>query len=197
MFEALHEAALAVVQALYLFLPLLVSAALSGLVLRFDWLRVLRRPIDHGATFRGHRLFGDSKTWRGVAVAVAGSIGAVLVQQAVRAHVSSFLQVADYGQIDPLWFGVAMGAGAMVGELPNSFTKRQLGIPPGETSGGWRAVVFYVWDQVDLLTGAWPLLLWWFRPTFSLVATSFVVALVLHPLIALVGYGIGARKSAR
>jgi hypothetical protein len=195
--EALHDAALAVVQAIYLFLPLLVSAALSGLILRLDWLRILRRPIDHGAIFRGRRLFGDSKTWRGVAVAVAGSIGVVFVQKAGRADISSFLQVVDYGQIDPFWFGSAMGAGAMIGELPNSFTKRQLGIPPGETIGGWRAVVFYVWDQVDLLTGAWPLLFCWVRPTFSLVVTSFVVALVLHPLVALVGYAIGARKSAR
>ncbi len=197
MLEALRAAALAAAQALYLFLPLLVSAALSGIVLRFDWLRALRRPIDHGATFRDRRLFGDSKTWRGVAVAIIGAIGAVVVQSAGRSHVPAFLQVVDYGQTDSFWFGGAMGVGAMVGELPNSFTKRRLGIPPGETARGWRAVLFYVWDQVDLLTGAWPLVLAWVRPTLSIVAASFVVALVVHPIVALVGYAVGARRSAR
>lgn len=197
MSNALRVGVVAAAQALYLFAPLLVSAALSGLVLRFEWLRILRRPIDHGVTFRGRRLFGDSKTWRGVVVAVVGSIGTVAMQQSLRAYVSAALQVLDYGRLDPVWFGCAMGAGAMIGELPNSFVKRQLRIPPGGTTRGWRAVVFYVWDQFDLLTGAWPLLLCWLRPSILLVTMSFVVALAVHPLVALVGYAIGARRSPR
>ena len=195
--EALRAAAIATGQVLYLFAPLLVSAAMSGIVLRFDLFAVLRRPIDQGAIFRGRRLFGDGKTWRGVAVAVVGSIGAVAVQQAIRTHVPALLQVADYGPIDPLSFGGAMGLGAMAGELPNSFTKRQLGIASGKTTRGWQAVVFYVWDQVDLLTGSWPLIIPWVRPSALLVVTSFVVALAVHPLVALIGYVVGARKSAR
>jgi CDP-archaeol synthase len=193
----LRAAVIAAAQALYLFAPLLVSAAISGLVLRFDWLRILRRPIDHRVTFRRRRLFGDSKTWRGVAVAVVGSIGAVLAQKVIRTHAPAFLQVVDYGRLDPVWFGGAMGAGAMIGELPNSFVKRQVGIPPGKTARGWQAVVFYLWDQIDLLIGAWPLLLFWFLPSVLLFAMSFIVALAVHPLVALVGYAIGARTSPR
>jgi CDP-2,3-bis-(O-geranylgeranyl)-sn-glycerol synthase len=188
---------LAAAQTLYLFAPLLVSAAISGIVLRFDLAPKLRRPIDMGATFRGHRVFGDSKTWRGVVVAVAGSIATAFLQRALRGDVPAWLQVLDYGRSSPFWLGLAMGAGAMAGELPNSFVKRQLGIPPGKTTRGWRRSVFYVWDQIDLLTGAWPLLLFWVRPPALLVGVSFVVALAVHPLVALVGYLIGARKSAR
>lgn len=184
-------------QVLYLFAPLLVSAVLSGIVLRFDLFRGLRRPIDGSAMFHGRRIFGDGKTWRGVGVAVVGSIGTVAVQKAFRADVPTLLHVVDYARVNPLSFGAAMGAGAMAGELPNSFTKRRLGIPSGKTTRGWRAVLFYVWDQVDLLTGAWPALFLWFRPGALLVGGSFVVALVLHPLVALVGYLIGARKSPR
>ena len=197
MSSALWNGVVAAAQVLYLFAPLLVSAALSGVVLRFDWLRILRRPIDHGVRVRGRRLFGDSKTWRGVLVAVAGSIGTVAVQQALRAHVPTSLQVVDYGRLGCVWFGGAMGAGAMIGELPNSFVKRQLGIPAGETTRGWRVIGFYLWDQGDLLTGAWPLLLLWIRPSVLLVAMSFIVAVAVHPLVALVGYAIGARKSSR
>ena len=197
MSPALWDGVVAAAQALYLFAPLLVSAALSGLVLRFDWLRALRCPIDHGKTFRGKRVFGDSKTWGGSIVAVLGSIATVGVQRALRMHVPSSLQVVDYGRLNPLWFGCAMGAGAMIGELPNSFVKRQVGILPGKTARGWQAVLFYLWDQIDLLIGAWPLLLFWLLPGLLLFAMSFVVTLAVHPLVALIGYAIGARTSPR
>ncbi len=181
---------------LYLFLPLLVSAALAGVVFGFDLLPALRRPIDAGLSFRGRRVFGDSKTWRGVVVAVAGSIGTVALQRAGAAHTVS-LALVDYRGLNPVCFGMAMGGGAMLGELPNSFVKRRLGIPPGGTSRGWRGILFYVWDQVDLLTGAWPLLLAWICPGPLVVVVSFALALGVHPLIALVGYLVRARKSPR
>ena len=40
-------------------------------------------------------------------------------------------------------------------------------------------------------------LLPWVHPTLGLVTASFVLALVIHPLIAEVGFLIGARKTAR
>lgn len=158
---------------------------------------MLRRPIDFHARVRGHRLFGDSKTWRGVFVAVLGSIVAVALQRAIGHVVPAAIQIVDYAKVDPVSFGAAMGGGAMLGELPNSFVKRQVGIAPGATARGWKAAVFYVWDQVDLLTGVWPAILLWVRPSGLLVAGSFAVALLVHPLVALVGYAIGARRSRR
>lgn len=137
--------ALAAARVLYLFAPLLVSAALSGIVLRFQLLRALDRPIDAGRSFHGERLLGDSKTWRGVVVAVVGSMATVAFQKAVWTY-TIWLAIADYRRLSPVLFGAAMGAGAMLGELPNSFVKRRLGIPPGGTSRGWRSVLFYVWD---------------------------------------------------
>jgi hypothetical protein len=57
--------------------------------------------------------------------------------------------------------------------------------------------VFYVWDQVDLLFGAWLLVGFWVRPEAGLVAASFVLALLLHPLVSLIGWLVGARRTAR
>lgn len=183
-------------QALYLFAPLLVSAALSALVLRFDLFRVLKRPIDGGRSWRGTRLFGDNKTWRGVFVAVVGSIATVFVQSWIGASAGA-AAVLRYDRLSPVVLGLAMGGGAMLGELPNSFVKRRLGVAPGAAAGGaWRAV-FYVWDQVDLLTTTWPLLLFWLRPRPALVLASFIVALGLHPLVTLIGFALGARRTAR
>lgn len=184
-------------QALWLFAPLLVSAALSGAVIRLGWWRALARPIDAGAMVRGRRLFGDSKTWRGVVTAVVGSVAAVALQRLAHGSVPAWLEVVDYGATSPLLLGAALGVGATAGELPNSFVKRQLGIAPGKTTSGVWAIVFFAWDQVDLVVGAWPLLALFVRPTAPLVAASFVLALVLHPAVAFVGWAIGARKTAR
>ena len=184
-------------QALWLFAPLLVSAALSGAVIRLGWWRALARPIDGGATIRGKRVFGDSKTWRGVVTAIVGSVAGVALQRLAHGTVPAWLEVIDYGAASPLLLGAALGVGATAGELPNSFVKRRLGIAPGKTTSGAWSVVFFVWDQVDLVVGSWPLVALFARPTAPLVAASFVLTLVVHPAVAFVGWAIGARKTAR
>jgi len=183
-------------QAAYLFAPLLVASLLSAVVLRFELWRPLRRPIDGGRTFRGRRVFGDSKTWRGVVVAVVGCLAAVAVQAGIGDRIGA-LAIVDYREVPAVPFAIALGAGAMLGELPNSFTKRQLGIAPSKTTTGPLAIVFYVWDQVDLLFGAWPLIAIWVPVTLDVVLASFVLALVIHPTVSLIGFLVGARTSAR
>jgi hypothetical protein len=189
--------ALTLAQALYLFAPLLVSASLAAIVMRHDWLSALNRPIDGGSMLHGKRWLGDGKTWRGALLALTGSSLTVLVQQTLAAQVPEALQVVDYSRIDALAFGAALGLGAILGELPNSFVKRRLGIPRGKTTRGSLAALFYVWDQVDALIGAWPLLCFWLEPSPALVVMSFAVALAIHPLIAWIGYLVGARETAR
>lgn len=193
----MRDVLLALARALWLFAPLVFAGAISGLVLRFDLLPSLRRPIDGGRTFRGRRIFGDSKTWRGVAVAIVGCVIAAAIQTYVVADAARPLAIVELHGADVVPFGVAMGAGAMLGELPNSFVKRQLGIEPGRTTSGRLGALFYVWDQVDLLTTAWPLIAFWVRPAPGIVAASFVVAFVVHPTVSLVGFLLHARKTAR
>jgi CDP-2,3-bis-(O-geranylgeranyl)-sn-glycerol synthase len=181
---------------MYLFSPLLVSAALAGIVQHYDVWTILKRPIDGGATFRGRRVFGANKTWLGVACAIPGCIATVAVQRYLIADRAGWLAVIDYASANPLALGTAMGGAAMLGELPNSFVKRQLGIAPGAGARGYLLPVFYLWDQVDLLTTTWPILLFWVRPSWQLVVTSFVLAPVVHQLVSLVGFAIGARRRA-
>ena len=190
--DVLHLA----IEVLYLFAPLLVSAAVAGAVLRHNLFAGLRRPIDGGLSLGGKRLFGDHKTWRIVLVTVASSIATVALQKAACGWARP-IALVDYGHIDAVAFGAAMGGGAMLGELPNSFCKRRIGVPPGEGAAGPMAALFYVWDQIDLLTGVWPLLGLWLRPSGAMVITSVAWALGLHPLTALVGYLLGARRTAR
>lgn len=189
--------ALSLAQALYLFAPLLVAAAIAAVVQRYGLLSRLARPIDGGASWRGRRVLGDGKTWRGALIAVAGSVAGVLAQRFLIGGSAGALAVIDYQRADPVALGAAMGVGAILGELPNSFVKRRVGIPRGGTTKGPLRVLFYVWDQIDPLIVTWPLLTAWVRPTPSLVVASFVLALTVHPLVSLIGYLVGARATAR
>lgn len=50
-------------------------------------------------------------------------------------------------------YGALLGLGTVAGELPNSFVKRQLGVPPGRLPAGVGRLVFAAYDQVDLVPG--------------------------------------------
>jgi CDP-2,3-bis-(O-geranylgeranyl)-sn-glycerol synthase len=184
-------------EALYLLVPLLVSAVLAGVIHRYDLWTCLKRPLDGGMTVGGRRLFGDHKTWRGAACAVVSCFITVLVQKHIVGDMAGAIAVTSYNDVNAVGLGAAMGIGATIGELPNSFVKRKIGVAPGTNAHGVLAVIFYIRGQVDLLFTTWPLLLFWVRPGWYLVMVSFVLVPAVHQLVSAIGYLIGARASAR
>ncbi|HYX38505.1 MAG TPA: CDP-archaeol synthase [Oligoflexus sp.] len=116
----------------------------------------LKIPIDGGASWRGHRLLGDHKTLRGfvVIIPLAG-----LVFFAFGWSLANFgSPVMVSWKLSPLhWLaaGLLIGCGYMLGELPNSFMKRQLGIPEGQRARSpWKRRFFDVLDESDSIAGA-------------------------------------------
>jgi CDP-diglyceride synthetase len=182
-------------QAIYLLLPLLPAVTLSGLILRYDLFAWSKRPIDGGATFRGHRIFGDNKTWRGAAAMVVGCLLTVAVQKYIITDRVGGWAVIDYRNANVFGLAMALGGGAILGELPNSFIKRQLGVAPGQNANGLLGPVFYVWDQTDSIFAIWLLLLFWVWPSGLLLLMSFVVMFAAHQLVSLLGYLLGARQT--
>jgi CDP-2,3-bis-(O-geranylgeranyl)-sn-glycerol synthase len=178
-----------------LLLPVLGGAVCSGIVLRYDLLRGLKRPIDGGLCLGGRRLFGDHKTWRGLVCGVVGCVGVVAAQKHLVGDRVGSNAVLDYARIDPVVFGTALGAAAMAGELPNSFVKRRLAIAPGAVAPCGAGPLFYVLDQVDFLFAVWPVVRCWVRPTTSVVLSSFGLVFVAHQAVSGLGYLIGARRS--
>ena len=76
-------------------------------------------PIDRGCILSdGQPLFGRSKTWRGLALAVAATTAAA----------------AALGL--PWTTGAIFGIAAMVGDLGSSFIKRRLGLGSGSMAPG-------------------------------------------------------------
>ncbi len=76
------------------------------------------KPVDGGAIWRGRRLLGSHKTWRGLAASMVGcAVAAPLLGLPVAA-------------------GLAAGAAAMLGDLLSSFIKRRRGLESGGMAFG-------------------------------------------------------------
>jgi len=183
----------------YLFLPLLVGLALHGFCIKYDALAFLCRPVDHGRSFRGKRIFGDNKTYRGVVVVSLGTMIGFGLQSLVIHRSASIrsIELFDYAFFKSVAVGLAVGVAAMLSELPNSFIKRRFEIAPGSVAKGWKRAIFYIYDQIDFLLGAWLVLAIVVTATVGRVLFSAGFLLVAHQLMSSVGHALGMRKTAR
>lgn len=175
---------------LWLALPSIFANVAPIPVSKISWLKKYNAPMDFGKTFRGKRIFGAHKTWRGL---IAGIIAATLVfwlqqvlvgQYAWAANLTSQL---DYTQLPTLILGPLFAIGALGGDAIESFFKRQRGIPPG---GGW-----FPWDQLDSVLGTAVVVL----PFIVLSPLQYVLIIAMMPVIHLIstriGYLIGLKDS--
>jgi CDP-archaeol synthase len=183
-------------QLLFFGSPLLLAALGHGICLKYDLLRFLKKPLDFRLSFRGKRLLGENKTWRGLAIQIicctlGGVIQGWLQKQGFIPHWLPFL---DYTELGPL-IGLLLGLGMTLGELPNSFLKRQFDIPPGQRKRGIAGALFLVLDQVDLTLGIWFFFFLLVNPALLLVVWSLVLTLVLHLSVSSLGYILRMRKT--
>ena len=81
-----------------------------------------------GRKLRGRRLFGDNKTWRGVLHDRGPDARGDRPAPAGPGTAHGLAEIRD---APPALVGALLGLGVFGGELPNSFLKRQLDIPPG------------------------------------------------------------------
>ena len=159
---------------------MLGAVVLHAPVLRYDLLKPLKRPIDGG---RGW--FGANKTWRGALVMFTGVVLAT----------GAAWELMPDGLPDEPWLlvGCLIGAGTVLGELPNSYLKRRLGIEPGERRLTPAGLALVVYDQADFVPGiALALLPVWAMP-LDVLAVGFVAVAAIHFVVNVIGYAIGAR----
>jgi CDP-archaeol synthase len=168
--------------ALFLTVAFIAAGLAHSAWLRMPASRHLLVPLDGGARFRGKRVFGENKTVRGFVVMVPAAAAAFATLHAIVARVSPstagelwHLDASGYAI-----FGAVAGLGFMLGELPNSFFKRQFDVAPGMAPPGrvGTAVTFVV-DRIDSIVG-------------MLVAISFVVPApgMLWLYVLVIGPGI-------
>lgn len=167
---------------LWLALPAMFANTIPVPIAKTPWLKKFNAPLDFGRTYRGKRIFGANKTWRGL---IAGILVATLVFWLQQLAVANYAWAADVGsQIDyasmpTLILGSLFAIGALGGDAIESFFKRQRGIPPG---GGW-----FPWDQLDSVIGGAIAIL----PFIVLTPWQYVLMIALMPVLHLIFTHIG------
>ena len=161
--------------------PVLVAGLGQVVVLKSGVLTGLAKPIDRGVMWRGKPLLGPRKTWRGVilmttlsAVVAAGQAEAARRSEKLRA-----LSPFDYRRVNPWLLGFALGLGYCLAELPNSFVKRRVDIPPAGRSERW-AWAQYLVDQADSVVGCLIALRFFYRASWIEIGLAFTTGLTVH-----------------
>ncbi len=140
--------------ALFLVVTFVVAGLAHSLWLRTAASRRLLVPLDGGLQLRGRRVFGENKTVRGFVVMVPAASAAfagvfALAERNSFADLLWPLTVTGYAAL-----GAWAGLGFMLGELPNSFVKRQLDIAPGMAPRGtFGTIATFIVDRVDSILG--------------------------------------------
>jgi len=182
---------------------MIVAFTAAGLVQTL-WLRRCAArppafPIDCGLTVRGRRVFGDNKTWKGFVVMVP-AVGTAFAILALCGRVFSVMILAPWPLEPGHYFllGCWSGFGFMLGELPNSFLKRQLDVSPGNLpTQPLGRMIGFVLDQTDSVLGALLALVMFVPLPWQTWITILLAGPVLHWLfnVLLMLLGVKARAA--
>jgi CDP-2,3-bis-(O-geranylgeranyl)-sn-glycerol synthase len=138
-----------------------------------------KKPIDFGKKFRGKRIFGKGKTIGGTISGIIFGTLAGLVFSIIFPQI--LLVIPNYR-----WLVLILAVGAMLGDIFESFAKRQIGIKSG--------ALLPVFDQIDFILGGFILSLVIRIPEIEIVALVLFVTIFAHIISNRIGFEIGLKK---
>lgn len=140
-------------------------------------------PIDFGRKMRdGHRILGDGKSWRGLAVGIFfGAVAGYVIGYLTQLTPYAALNLEKYALL-----GVLLSAGAMVGDLTGSFIKRRLGME--------RGAAFPLLDQLDFLIGAILFGAPIYLPGFLTILFLVIATPGIHLFLNYMGYKLKCKR---
>lgn len=129
-----------------------------------------KTPLDFGRQYKGIRILGPNKTWRGL---VFGTFMAVVIGLLQYRVIASSAETTTY----IIAASAALGFGALTGDAIESFFKRRQGISSGDR--------WFPFDQTDYIIGG----LLFVSPFVDLTAEIVIMTLLLYvPLHLLTSY---------
>lgn len=144
------------------------------------YIRILKVPIDLGKSFRGKRILGDNKTWRGAFFGVIIGLLTFWLQKYLY-QFAFFHNISLFNYQEGHWLlGFLLASGAILGDLIKSFFKRRVNIAPGQS--------WIPFDQIDYTICAIALGSFIFFPGWSIAAGVVAIGFLLHILLNLIGY---------
>lgn len=175
--------------ALWFFLPAGLANAAPVFMSKVPGLRKLNAPMDFGRSYRGKRIFGDNKTWRGLISGTVIATLAVAIQHYLHrnyAGVRSAIDLVDYCDPLVLLLGPLLGLGALLGDAIESFFKRQSGVKPGHA--------WFPFDQIDYIIGGLLLSVLVVRLRLIDYAAIGVTWFLMHLIFSYLGYIVGLKS---
>ena len=94
----------------------------------------MNAPVDFNKKWKGKRVFGSHKTWRGVATMMCVGL------------------LSGYLVLGSIKYGLLTGVGVVAGDLLTSFIKRKINLKPGASFEPWDSeilvacVIIATWD---------------------------------------------------
>lgn len=152
----------------------------------FKWVPILNYPVDFGLKVRGEPLFGKNKTYRGFLFGIIAAIVVVYFQSLYYLNFTQY-SIIPYAELNSIILGFLFGFGALLGDVVESFFKRQVGIKAGDT--------WFPFDQIDWILGALIFVSFYVHIPWLYIASSIVLFGILHPIINLIGYFLGIKKN--
>jgi hypothetical protein len=180
-----------------LIFPVIIAGVLHMVVVRLNLFSSLRVPVNAS-------LFGQNKTWRGFFImilagmcgmwALAGGLLGTMPSPSSSEALSLLFGGLSLKEILPsvLALGGAIGFAYALFELPNSYLKRRLGIPPGEQAQG-NAWLFIILDRIDSATGCAVVYALWGIP-WTLAALLIPLGIGVHLAVTIPLYYLGIKE---
>lgn len=136
-------------QSVLIITPIIMGGIIHSLIISKNILPSWRIPLDGGLHFMGKRIFGDNKTLRGALIMIMSTaISTCFIASLLPAAWLESLPQLKH-PFTALVFGGILGGCYIIGELPNSFIKRQRGIEPGQRTTGTFRFLWNIFDQAD------------------------------------------------
>ena len=159
-----------VLPTIWFIFPAYVANSVAVDVSGVPYLREWKTPVDLGRSWRGKRILGDGKTWRGL---FCGTVAAVFAGYLQGLHHGWGQGVFGAGIVEMNVFtGFLLGFGALFGDISGSFLKRRAGFERGRVAP--------LLDQADFLIGAFLFASIAVRPGFEYFIVAILVTIPIH-----------------
>jgi CDP-2,3-bis-(O-geranylgeranyl)-sn-glycerol synthase len=153
-------------------------------------------PVDFGRTWKGKRVLGDGKTWRGLfGGVIAGTLLGIVMILAAEA-LNTPIEFRYESLPDGAGLVFVMALGALLGDMVGAFIKRRMGLERGEKAP--------FLDQYDFVVGGLGLTALFYSDwvVSHYISGESIVALItllifvplLHRLVNIIGFKLGKKK---
>lgn len=174
--------------ALWFFVPAGFANAAPVFAAAIPWLRRFTVPLDCGKSYKGVRIFGANKTWRGLIAGILFAALGLALQRYAYIHTDwakTLSAPINYQTIPLILLSILFAVGALGGDAIESFFKRRQGVAPGHS--------WFPLDQIDYVIGAILATLPIVRLTPVQYAAALLLGVVLHVFFTYIGYLIKLR----